>query len=211
MLSKLPIKCLSGCQLLQYTCQGTQNQHLPTMWLSRMADNRPTFFNVTPSLSARFSRAAAVLSKSYCICFNRLCEYLENELVRAKHPIVYSSGTPDHKESLLPCFLFVCLFGLVWFFQYILKEERRRRSSSSSSSSSKTHKAVPSVDGLQSIPVDSNHKDVAAMLDELTIEANEESFVIVLRHGGNDITCILSIEGFHCALKKERSQLHLKV
>ena len=30
-------------------------------------------------------------------------------------------------------------------------------------------------------------KDVAAMLVELTIEANEESFVIVLQHGGNDI------------------------
>ena len=25
------------------------------------------------------------------------------------------------------------------------------------------------------------------MLDELTIEANEESFVIVLQHGGNDV------------------------
>ena len=30
---------------------------------------------------------------------------------------------------------------------------------------------------------------VAAMLDELTIEANEESFVIVHQHGGNDVTC----------------------
>ena len=29
---------------------------------------------------------------------------------------------------------------------------------------------------------------MAAMLDELTIEANEESFVIVLQHGGNDVT-----------------------
>ena len=45
------------------------------------------------------------------------------------------------------------------------------------------------IDGLQSIPRDSNDKDVAAMLDELTIEANEESFVIVLQHGGNDVTC----------------------
>ena len=44
------------------------------------------------------------------------------------------------------------------------------------------------IDGLQSIPRDSNDKDVAAMLDELTIEANEESFVIVLQHGGNDVT-----------------------
>ena len=31
------------------------------------------------------------------------------------------------------------------------------------------------------------------MLDELTIEANEESFVIVLQHGGNDVTCKRSI------------------
>ena len=42
------------------------------------------------------------------------------------------------------------------------------------------------IDG-QSIPRESNDKDMAAMLDELTIEANEESFVIVLQHGGNDI------------------------
>ena len=34
---------------------------------------------------------------------------------------------------------------------------------------------------------ESNDKDVAVMLDELTIEANEESFVIVLHHGGNDV------------------------
>ena len=27
------------------------------------------------------------------------------------------------------------------------------------------------------------------MLDELTIEADEESFVIVLQHGGNDVNC----------------------
>ena len=33
---------------------------------------------------------------------------------------------------------------------------------------------------------------VAAMLDELTIEANEESFVIVLQH---DVTCKRSIDG----------------
>ena len=45
-----------------------------------------------------------------------------------------------------------------------------------------------SIDGLQSIPRGSNDKDVAAMLDELTIEANEEYFVIVLQHGGNDVT-----------------------
>ena len=51
------------------------------------------------------------------------------------------------------------------------------------------------------------------MLDELTIEANEAYFVIVLQHGGNDVTCNLSIGGFHCALKgkKKRSQIHLKV
>ena len=36
------------------------------------------------------------------------------------------------------------------------------------------------IDSLQSIPRESNDKDVAAMLEELTIEANEESFVIVL-------------------------------
>ena len=40
--------------------------------------------------------------------------------------------------------------------------------------------------GLQSR--ESNDKDVAVMLDELAIEANEESFVIVLQHGGNDVT-----------------------
>ena len=44
------------------------------------------------------------------------------------------------------------------------------------------------MDGLQSIGRDSNDKDMAAILDELTIEANEESFVIVLQHSGNDIT-----------------------
>ena len=44
------------------------------------------------------------------------------------------------------------------------------------------------IDGLQSIPRGSNDKDVAAMLEELTIEANEGSFVSVLQHGGNDVT-----------------------
>ena len=29
---------------------------------------------------------------------------------------------------------------------------------------------------------------MAAMLDELTIESDEEHFVIVLQHGGNDVT-----------------------
>ena len=37
---------------------------------------------------------------------------------------------------------------------------------------------VRAIDGLQSIPRESNDKDVAAMLDELTIETNEESFAI---------------------------------
>ena len=48
-------------------------------------------------------------------------------------------------------------------------------------------------DGSQPIPRDSNDKDMAAMLDELTIEADEESFVIVHQHGGNDVTCKRSI------------------
>ena len=49
------------------------------------------------------------------------------------------------------------------------------------------------IDRLQLIPRDSNDKDVAAMLDELRIEANEESLVIILQHGGNDVTCKQSI------------------
>ena len=48
---------------------------------------------------------------------------------------------------------------------------------------------------MQSIPRESNNKDVAAMLVELTIEANEESFVIVHQHGGNDVNCKSRIEG----------------
>ena len=40
-------------------------------------------------------------------------------------------------------------------------------------------------DGLQLIPRESNYKDVTAMLVELTPEADEESFVIFLQHGGN--------------------------
>ena len=47
---------------------------------------------------------------------------------------------------------------------------------------------IVTTDALQSIPRESNDKDVAAMLVELTIEANEESFVIVHQHGGNDVT-----------------------
>ena len=34
---------------------------------------------------------------------------------------------------------------------------------------------ITSIDGLQLIPRESNDKHVAAMLDELTIEADEES------------------------------------
>ena len=57
------------------------------------------------------------------------------------------------------------------------------------------------VDGLQSIPGESNDKDVVAILDELTIlEANEESFVIVLQHGGNDVTCKQPVGSFHLHL-----------
>ena len=48
---------------------------------------------------------------------------------------------------------------------------------------------------MQSIPRDSNHKDVAAMLVELTIEADEESFVIVLQH---DVTCERSVVFYVC-------------
>ena len=44
------------------------------------------------------------------------------------------------------------------------------------------------IDSLQLIPRESNDKDVAVMLAELTIEANEESFVIVLQHDSNDTT-----------------------
>ena len=44
------------------------------------------------------------------------------------------------------------------------------------------------IDGLQSISQDSNDKDITAMLVELTIETNEESFVVVPQHGGIDVT-----------------------
>ena len=54
------------------------------------------------------------------------------------------------------------------------------------------------TDGLQPVPRESNDKDVAAMLDELTIEANEESFVIVLQHGGNDVIWNRSTAGQIC-------------
>ena len=42
---------------------------------------------------------------------------------------------------------------------------------------------------LQSIPRESNNKDMAAMFGELTVEANEQSFVIIHQHGGNDVNC----------------------
>ena len=45
----------------------------------------------------------------------------------------------------------------------------------------------------QSLEIQICNKDVAAMLLELTIEADEESFVIVLQHGSNDVTCKRSI------------------
>ena len=40
---------------------------------------------------------------------------------------------------------------------------------------------------MQSIPRDSNDKDVAAMLVELTVEANEESFYRPPTFGSNDM------------------------
>ena len=49
---------------------------------------------------------------------------------------------------------------------------------------------------MQSIPRGSNYKDVAAMLDELTIEGKEESF-IVLQRGSNDVTCKRSTTNNH--------------
>ena len=39
------------------------------------------------------------------------------------------------------------------------------------------------------VPNAYNMTYVVAMLVELTIEANEESFVIVHQHGSNDVTC----------------------
>ena len=51
-------------------------------------------------------------------------------------------------------------------------------------------------------------KVVAAMLDELTIEANEEYFVIVLQHGGNNtITCRRSGPEANIQLKGKRLEL----
>ena len=48
--------------------------------------------------------------------------------------------------------------------------------------------SVSHLDGLQSVPREPNDKDAVVMLDELTIEANEEPFVIVLQYGGNGVT-----------------------
>jgi hypothetical protein len=42
---------------------------------------------------------------------------------------------------------------------------------------------------LQSFPRECEDKDMAAMLDDITKEANEESFVNVFQHGGDDFTC----------------------
>ena len=46
---------------------------------------------------------------------------------------------------------------------------------------------IAGIDGLQSISRESNDTDMAAMLNELTTEANEESFVTVFQHGDNYI------------------------
>jgi hypothetical protein len=46
-----------------------------------------------------------------------------------------------------------------------------------------------SILGLQSFPRESKDKDIAAMLEDITKEANEKSFVNVLQHGGDDVTC----------------------
>ena len=54
------------------------------------------------------------------------------------------------------------------------------------------------------VPSESNDKK--AMLDELTTEANEQSFVIVLQHGGNDVTYKRSV-ALLCYLKKMHSNL----
>ena len=43
------------------------------------------------------------------------------------------------------------------------------------------------IHGLLSIPRESNNKDMASIMVELSIEAYEESFIVVLQHGGNDV------------------------
>ena len=60
------------------------------------------------------------------------------------------------------------------------------------------------MDGLQSIPRESNDKDMVAMLDKVKIQANEESFVIVLQHGSNDVTWKQSI-----ARQQTHSSVHI--
>ena len=60
------------------------------------------------------------------------------------------------------------------------------------------------------IPRGSNDKDVVAMLDELTVEANEESFVFVLQHGGNDV--VISVPQKHFKMDYDnRRMLTLKI
>ena len=67
-----------------------------------------------------------------------------------------------------------------------------------------------SILDLQSIPRESNNKDMAAMLVELTREANEESFVIVHQHGGNDVTCKSRIV-VPCCLKSQNRSIEWSV
>jgi hypothetical protein len=48
--------------------------------------------------------------------------------------------------------------------------------------------AVRCIVGLQSFPRECEDKDMAAMLDDITKEANDKYFVNVLQHGGYDVT-----------------------
>jgi hypothetical protein len=43
--------------------------------------------------------------------------------------------------------------------------------------------------GLQSFPREYEDKNMAVMLDYITKISNDKSFVNVLHHGGNDVTC----------------------
>jgi len=59
-----------------------------------------------------------------------------------------------------------------------------------------SHYAQPLVDAAYlfvttwlKIPWDTNINETTAMLDDLTREANEECVVIVIQHGGHDVTC----------------------
>jgi hypothetical protein len=47
---------------------------------------------------------------------------------------------------------------------------------------------LSSILGLQSFPRECEDKDMAAMLVDITKEANEKYFVNVLQHGGYDVT-----------------------